>query len=95
MTLLYFLIYILFINLIGFITMYVDKKKARKGAWRISEKVIFIIAFVLGAIGVYVGIYKFRHKTKHTLFTVGIPIMIILNTICFYYIIKMFYVIYK
>lgn len=95
MSLLYFLIYILFINLIGFITMYVDKKKARKGAWRISEKVIFIIAFVLGAIGVYVGIYKFRHKTKHTLFTVGIPIMIILNTICFYYIIKMFYVIYK
>ena len=84
----YFLIYIILINLIGFFTMYIDKNKAKKGKYRISEKSIFIIAILLGGIGVYIGMYKFRHKTKHTLFTVGIPICIIINIFCIYYIIS-------
>ena len=68
--------------------MYVDKQKAKKNKWRIPEKSFFILSFFfLGSLGVYIGMYKFRHKTKHTLFTVGIPICIILNIICIYYII--------
>lgn len=84
----YFFIYIILINFIGFFTMYIDKNKAKKGKYRISEKTIFIISILLGSIGVYIGMYKFRHKTKHTLFTVGIPICIIINAFCIYYIIS-------
>ena len=59
--------------------MYLDKIKAKKGNYRISEKTIFITALHLGAVGVYIGMYTVRHKTKHLKFTVGIPIMFIIN----------------
>lgn len=84
---LYFLIYIILINSIGFLIMLIDKNKAKKGGYRISEKTIFIIAILLGACGVYIGMYKFRHKTKHKLFTVGIPVVIIINILSVYYVI--------
>lgn len=85
---LYFVVYVIIINIIGFIVMYVDKNKAKKGRYRISEKAIFIISLLLGAIGVYIGMYKFRHKTKHTSFTVGVPVCIVINVISVYYIIS-------
>ena len=68
--------------------MYIDKNKAKKGKYRISEKTIFIVAIILGAIGVYCGMYVFRHKTKHYLFTIGIPVCIALNIISLWYIIS-------
>lgn len=85
---LYFSIYIVLINIIGFLVIYIDKNKAKKGSYRISEKTIFIIAVVLGAIGIYIGMYKFRHKTKHTSFTVGIPVCIVINIFTVYYILS-------
>ena len=91
MNLIYLIIYFMIINGIGFLTMYIDKKKAIKGSYRISEKTLFIISVFLGAIGVYFGIYKFRHKTKHSLFTIGIPLCIILNIMFLYYIIAYMY----
>ena len=66
--------------------MYFDKWKAKKGKYRISEKALFVVALLLGGIGVYLGMYKFRHKTKHNLFTIGIPITIVLNIFTVYYI---------
>lgn len=68
--------------------MYIDKNKAKKGSYRISEKAIFITALLLGAVGVYIGMYKFRHKTKHTSFTVGIPLCIIINILSIYFILS-------
>lgn len=85
---LYFATFILILNIFGFAIMYIDKNKAKKGDYRISEKCIFITALLLGALGVYLGMYKFRHKTKHLSFTVGIPICIILNIFTVYYIIS-------
>lgn len=85
---LYFAIYIAFVNILGFYIMYIDKRKAKQNKHRISEKTIFITALLLGAIGVYIGMYKFRHKTKHLSFTVGIPICIILNIFLGYYILS-------
>lgn len=82
----YFAIYILIINLIGFLAMYIDKNKAKQGKYRISEKSLFVISLLLGGIGVYVGMYKFRHKTKHLSFTVGIPVCIVINVVSVYYI---------
>lgn len=66
--------------------MYVDKKRAKNNNYRISEKTFFVIGLFLGAIGVYLGMYKFRHKTKHYLFTIGIPVVIVINTFTIYYI---------
>ncbi len=81
-----FLLYIILINIIAFFIMYYDKLLAIKGKYRISEKSLFIIALFLGGIGIYLGMYTFRHKTKHLKFTVGIPILIIINIISVIYI---------
>ncbi len=64
-----------------------DKDFARNGTRRISENTLMTYALFLGGIGIYCGMYKFRHKTKHTKFVIGVPICIILNVICSYYII--------
>ena len=83
--LLYFIIYFICINLISFFVMWYDKKKATLNKWRVSEKSLFLFALFLGATGIYSGMYKFRHKTKHFKFTVGIPVVIVLNIITIYY----------
>jgi len=59
--------------------MGIDKRKAKKGQWRISEKTIWILAFLGGACGGLVGMYIFRHKTKHPLFVYGLPILALLH----------------
>lgn len=84
----YFTLYIVIINIIGFLLMFIDKKKAIKGSYRISEKALFVTAAFLGAVGIYLGMYSFRHKTKHNLFTIGIPILIIINILSIYYILS-------
>lgn len=71
------IIYILIINIIGFIICRIDKIRSKKKEWRIAEKTFFIIAALGGAIGVYSGMYFFRHKTKHWYFVVGIPVIFI------------------
>lgn len=81
----YFLFYLLGINLLGFLFMKLDKKYAIKKSWRISEKTFFIISLLFGSIGVYIGIYSSRHKTKRINFTVGIPVLFVLNIICIVY----------
>ncbi|MDD3304225.1 MAG: DUF1294 domain-containing protein [Clostridia bacterium] len=80
--------YVLLINLIAFLTMLYDKKQAEKHDYRISEKALFILALLLGGIGIYAGIYVFRHKTRHKKFTIGIPIVILINIISLYYIVS-------
>lgn len=74
-----FLYYILLINLYGIIIMYYDKSKSIKNQWRIPESRIFLISFVLGSAGVFLGMYLFRHKTKHKKFTIGIPLILIIQ----------------
>ena len=72
-------IYLIFINLIGFLSMMIDKKKAEKGSWRIKESTLLIIALLGGSIGSIAGMYTFRHKTQKPRFYVGIPVIIILQ----------------
>ena len=59
------LIYLIGINLTGFIIMGVDKKRAIRGAWRISEASLFFTALLGGSLGCILGMQHFRHKTKH------------------------------
>ena len=77
----YIVIYLIFINLMGFIMMGNDKTRARKGKWRISEKSFFIVSIVCGSVGTLIGMYAFRHKTKHAAFVFGIPLILILQII--------------
>lgn len=73
--------YALMVNLFGFILCFIDKRKAVKNQWRVPEIRFFIVAVLGGGPGVLAGIYKFRHKTKHKKFTVGIPAIIIIECI--------------
>lgn len=83
------IIYFVIINIIGFLIMYIDKQKAKKGKWRISEKTLFIITGLGGWIGTITGMYLFRHKTQKIAFVIGFPTIAILEIICIiYFIIK-------
>lgn len=66
--------------------MKIDKNKAIHHEMRISEKSIFTLALLLGSTGVYAGMKKYRHKTKHLKFTILIPILVIINIFTIYYI---------
>lgn len=70
-------IYLIIINIVGFLSMGIDKYKAIKDEWRIPEKTLFIIAILGGALGSWLGMYSFRHKTKHWYFVVGMPLILI------------------
>ncbi len=71
------IIYLLIINLIGFLAMGIDKLKAKKDWWRIPEGTLLMIAILGGGIGSILGMYTFRHKTKKLKFTVGMPTILI------------------
>lgn len=70
------LVYLFIVNAAGFALMLVDKIKAKKNAWRIPEKGLFLIALLGGSLGSLLGMYTFRHKTKHISFTFGIPLIL-------------------
>ncbi len=75
------IIYVIIINIIGFLAMYIDKQKAKKGKWRIPEKTLFIITALGGGIGTIAGMYTFRHKTQKPAFVIGFPFITILEII--------------
>jgi len=84
------LLYLLMINLIGFFMMWSDKRKAKKGKWRIPEQTLFIVTALGGGIGTIVGMYTFRHKTQKLKFTIGLPAVVILEIVAVIYM-KFFY----
>lgn len=69
------IVYFLIMTIIGYISMGMDKSKAKKHAWRIPEATLFSIAILGGSIGSILGMYHFRHKTKHWYFVVGMPVI--------------------
>ena len=79
------IIYFIIINIIGFFIMWLDKRKAKKGAWRIPEKTLFIITCLGWGIGTIAGMYTFRHKTQKLGFVIGFPFITILEIITILY----------
>ena len=65
--------YIAVMSVLGFVMMGIDKRKAVKRAWRIPERTLIILAFLGGGIGSLLGMYFFRHKTKHMKFVILLP----------------------
>lgn len=82
------IIYLILINITGFAVMGIDKWKARKQAWRIPEKTLFLISILGGSIGSIAGMYTFHHKTKHWYFVIGMPLILIVQVAasCYIYI---------
>ena len=77
------LVYLIGINLAGFIIMGVDKKRAIRGAWRISEASLFFTALLGGSLGCILGMQHFRHKTKHWYFKYGMPAILVVQVLLF------------
>ncbi len=71
--------YIAAVNLIGFLLMGIDKRKAIKHAFRIPEATLFTVALIGGSIGSIAGMYFFRHKTRHWYFVYGMPAILVLQ----------------
>lgn len=77
------LVYLIGINLAGFIIMGVDKKRAIRGAWRISEASLFLTSILGGSLGCILGMQHFRHKTKHWYFKYGMPAILVAQVLLF------------
>ena len=73
------LYYLLAVNIATFFLYGIDKYKARKGRWRISEATLLMMAVIGGSIGAWNGMRLWHHKTMHKKFKYGIPIIIILQ----------------
>lgn len=66
--------YLLVMSVIGFAVMGIDKQRAKRRAWRIPELTLLLIAFLGGGLGAFLGMYVFRHKTRHIKFVTLLPI---------------------
>lgn len=71
--------YLIIVNIAGFLAMGIDKIKAKKKAWRIPEKTLLGLAITGGGLGVMLGMETFRHKTKHWYFKYGVPVILMLE----------------
>lgn len=74
-------LYVILVNIAGFLMMGADKAKAKRKAWRISEKTLFLCSLLGGSIGTWMGMYVFRHKTKHWYFVIGMPLICIIQLV--------------
>lgn len=78
-------IYFISFNLLGLILMGIDKHKAKKKAWRIPEATLFTVALFGGSLGTTLGMFMFRHKTRHWYFLYGMPLILLLQSALAYY----------
>lgn len=68
-------------SIVGFLSMYVDKTKAKRRKWRTPEWVLFLIAVLFGGVGSTAGMYVFRHKTRHWYFKVFMPCLAVIDIV--------------
>ena len=75
----YVLYYLAAINAVTFLVYGIDKRRAKRGAWRIPEKTLFLLPILGGSVGAIAGMKVFHHKTKHWYFKYGLPLILILQ----------------
>lgn len=71
------LVWLAVINLLTFIVYGADKRRARKGKWRVPEKTLFLLPLLGGSVGALLGMRVFHHKTKHWYFRIGLPLILL------------------
>lgn len=72
-------IYLVAVNLIAFVLMGVDKKRAKRNRWRIRERTLFLFPLLGGSLGGLLGMQMFRHKTRHWYFRWGLPLLLVVQ----------------
>ena len=72
---------LLVMNVLAFALMGIDKLKAKAGAWRVPEKTLFLVTALFGGLGGTLGMYFFRHKTKHGYFKFGFPALLVVQIV--------------
>lgn len=75
----------LLLSIIGFILVYVDKRKAIRHDWRIPEKTFFLLGLIGGATGIWAGMFSFHHKTRKTKFVAILLADFIFNILFLYF----------
>lgn len=75
----YLIYYLLAINAVAFIVYGIDKYKAKKAKWRISEATLLLLAVLGGSIGAWMGMKVWHHKTMHKKFKYGIPAILLMQ----------------
>jgi len=81
-------IWFIIINMVGYLVMSEDKKRAQKRRDRVPEKTLFLLAAIGGALGVIIAMYRKRHKTRHVSFRIGIPMLLFMNAVLYGYFIR-------
>lgn len=82
-------IYLVLVNAAGLLLMLVDKHRAKRGAWRIPESTLMGVALAGGCVGTITGMYLFRHKTRHPKFSLGLPLILMLQFTVILLLVKM------
>lgn len=77
----FILIYLAAITLFTFIVYGIDKRRAKKGRWRIPESTLLLLAVIGGSIGAYLGMKVWHHKTRHKKFKYGVPAIIVVQVV--------------
>lgn len=84
--------YVVIINVIAFMVMLHDKRQAKKHKRRVPEKRLFLLAIAYGSLGIFLGMYAFRHKTKHASFAYGIPLIMFIQLFLSLYLFKRLFI---
>ena len=74
-------IYLAAVNILAFVLMGEDKKRAKAGEYRIKEGTLFFVAVIGGSVGAILGMYVFRHKTQHKYFVFGMPAILLFHAL--------------
>lgn len=82
------LIWLAAFSLLGFFSMFSDKRRAKNRERRISEKALFLIALLGGSFGSLIGMWLFRHKTKHWYFVVFMPLILVAQAVGLMYLFR-------
>ena len=82
------LLYLATINIVAFLIYGIDKWKAKRSKWRISETALLVLAMIGGSIGVWLGMKTWHHKTLHKKFRFGVPLILITQILLLIYIIN-------
>ena len=79
----YYVLYLLIMNVLDFVLMWRDKRRAQQRQWRIPEAVLLGVGALGGCFGGFVAMHLFRHKTLHLLFKMGFPVMMLIHVVMF------------
>lgn len=80
----YLVSYGIIMNIFSFFLFAIDKHKARRNRFRISERFLLLVTFLGGGLGAFLAMHSIHHKTKKWIFKVGVPFLCLINVVLYY-----------